>query len=127
MAFVDPERFKRFERFITRHLGPLSEMAEHGFKAKGRGVLFYRPPNDQFDTPVAGAKFEYKTQAQIETAQSGERDELIQGMLERYKPPGEALLVAIYPDKSYDISRVVIRPAGGAGQPPGSPSPSLPN
>ena len=110
MAFVDPERFKRFERFITRHLGPLSEMADHGFKAKGRGALVYRPPNDQFNTPVAGAKFEYKTKDQIDSAQGNERDELIQGMLERYQPPGEALFVAIYPDMSYDVTRIVLRP-----------------
>jgi hypothetical protein len=32
-------------------------------------------------------------------------------MLERYQPPGEALFVAIYPDHSYDISRVVLKTA----------------
>ena len=110
MPFVDPERFKRFESFVTRYLGPLSEMAEQGFRVKGRGVLVYRPPNDRFDAPVAGANFEYKSKAEIDTAQAGDRDELIQGMLDRYQPPGEALFVAIYPDMSYDVTRVVLRP-----------------
>jgi hypothetical protein len=118
MAFVDPERFKRFEQFIMRHLAPLSEMAEHGFRVKGRGALVYRPPNDRFDAPVTGAKFEYKTKAEIDAAQGTDRDDLIQGMLERYQPPGEALFVAIYPDMSYDVTRVVLRPPTTPGQKP---------
>src|SRR6266513_2567320 len=108
--FVDPERFKRFERFIARHLPVFADAAGRAFAAKGPGVLVYRAPDDRFEGPVTQLKFEYKTRAEIETAQSGHRDELIQGMLERYQPPGEALFVAIYPDKSYDVSRVVLRP-----------------
>ena len=109
MAFVDPERFKRFERFINRHLPPLAEIATRAFEAKGPGVLALRPPNDRFDGP-SELNFEYKTKAEIEAAQGGDRDELIQGMLERYEPPGEALICAIYPDMSYDVTRVVLRP-----------------
>ncbi len=30
-------------------------------------------------------------------------------MLERYQPPEEALAVAIYPDNSYDVSRLDLR------------------
>ena len=118
MAFVDAERFKRFEQFVIRHLGPLAEMADHAFKAKGRGALVFRPANDRFDGPVAGARFEYKTKAEIDAAQGGNRDDLIQGMLERYQPPHEALFVAIYPDMSYDVTRVVLRPLTTAGQQP---------
>ena len=54
--------------------------------------------------------------ADIDAAQGGERDELIQGMLERYQPPAEALFVAIYPDMSYDVTRVVLRPPTAPAQ-----------
>ena len=118
MAFVDPERFKRFEQFVGRHLPPLAEMVTHAFRAKGPGVLVCRPPNDRFDGPVSELKFEYKTKAEIDAVQAGDRDDLIQGMLERYQPPGEALICAIYPDMSYDVTRVVLRPPAASAQRP---------
>ena len=118
MAFVDPERFKRFEQFVIRHLAPLAEMADRAFQAKGRGVLLFRPPDDRFTSPVTSMKFEYKTKADIDAIQAGDRDDLIQGMLERYQPPGEALFVAVYPDMSYDVTRIVLRPPTTPGQKP---------
>ena len=122
--YVDPERFKRFQQFLERHMAVFMDAARRSFAKKGPGVLVYRAPDDQFASEIRTLSFEYKTKAEIEAAQGDQRDELIQGMLERYKPPAEALLVAIYPDKSYDISRVVLQPVSGAGQPGG---PSQPN
>ena len=122
--YVDPERFKRFQQFLERHMAIFMDAARRSFAKKGPGVLIYRAPDDQFSGEIRTLTFEYKTKAEIETAQGDQRDELIQGMLERYKPPAEALLVAIYPDKSYDISRVVLQPVGG-GPAPGTPT--LPN
>jgi hypothetical protein len=123
--YVDPERFKRFQRFLQRHFSAFIDAAGRAFANRGPGVLIYRPHDDRFEGNVPVLSFEYKTRAEIEAAQAGERDELIQGMLERYQPPGEALLVAIYPDKSYDISRVVVRRTGGpGGEAPGAPTPT---
>src|SRR5690349_11029553 len=118
--YVDPERFKRFQAFLDRHLSAFVDAAGRSFQKKGPGVLIYRAPDDRFEGQLRTLTLEYKTKAEIEAAQGEQRDELIQGMLERYRPPGEALLVAIYPDHSYDISRVVIHAGGpppGAGQP----------
>ena len=115
--FVDPERFKRFERFFMQHLPVFADAASQGFAKKGQGVLVYRAPDDQFDKAVSSLKFEYKTRAEIETAQAENRDELVQGMLERYQPPDEAIFVAVYPDKSYDVSRVVLKQAEGRPRP----------
>ena len=125
--YVDPERFKRFQQFLERHMSVFMDAARRSFAKKGPGVLIYRAPDDQFAGEIRTLSFEYKTRGEIEAAQGEQRDELIQGMLERYKPPAEALLVAIYPDKSYDISRVVLQPVSSGGQGPGGPAPSLPN
>lgn len=108
--FVDPERFKRFEAFFLRHLPVFADAAAQGFAKKGSGVLVYRAPDDQFDKRVSSLKFQYKTRAEIDQALADQRDDLIRGMLERYRPPGEALFVAMYPDGSYDVSRVVLQP-----------------
>ena len=115
--FVDPQRFMRFERFFKRHLHVFADAAGKSYAKKGPGVLIYRPPDDLFEGPVTTLRFEYKTRAEIEAAQAGTRDDLIQGMLERYQPPGEALFVAIYPDKTYDVSRVTLGPPGIAQSP----------
>ena len=116
--FVDPERYKRFQEFFKRHLHVFADAAARGFTKKGPGVLIFRAPDDRFDA-VTSLKFEYKTKAEIDAAQAGARDELIQGMLERYQPPGEAVFVAIYPDKTYDASRVVLgMTPGGPASPP---------
>ena len=116
MAFVDPERFKRFEQFVAAHLRVFADAAGRGYAKLGPGVLIYNAPDDRFDPPTGPFRFEYKSKAEIDALHATARDELLQGMLERYKPPGEALLVAIYPDLSYDVTRVVLRPA--AGSPP---------
>jgi hypothetical protein len=116
--FVDPERFKRFEKFLSRHLPVFADAVGRAFASKGPGVLIYRPADDRFEGPVTQLKFEYKTRAEIEAAQADHRDELIQGLLERYQPPGEALFVAIYPDRSYDVSRVTLRPPVPSDMPP---------
>ena len=118
--FVDPERFKRFQAFLNRHMSAFIDAANRSFQKKGPGVLIYRAPDDRFEGQLRTLTLEYKTKDEIDAAQGEQRDELIQGMLERYQPPVEALLVAIYPDRSYDISRVILRPGGavpGAGQP----------
>lgn len=117
MAFVDPERFKRFEQFVTRHILILADLATQAFEKVGPGALVYRAADDKFDAPIKGTRFEYKTKAQIDAAQAGVRDELLQGMLERYAPPGEAIFVAIYPDETYDVTRVVLRRSGDAPRP----------
>ena len=111
MAFVDPERFKRFEQFFTRHLAAFSAAAARGLADKGPGVLVYFAPDTHFEGRVTQLRFEYKSKAEIDAMHGDTRDELIQGMLERYQPPGEALFVAIYPDHTYDISRVVLKTA----------------
>src|SRR5437868_5855726 len=106
MAYVDPERFKRFEQFLARHLPAFAMVARRGFAERGPGVVIYRASDDKFEPPTDVLKFEYKPRAQIDSAQKDAPDTLIGGMLERYQPPEEALLVAIYPDNSYDVSRV---------------------
>ena len=120
MAYVDPERFKRFEQFIARHARAFMTAAQRGFADRGPGVVVYRSPDDRFEGPVSVLRFEYKTKAEIESAQGDTRDELIQGMLERYRPPLEGLMVAIYPDQSYDVSRVTLQPVprGNPDAPP---------
>jgi hypothetical protein len=119
MPFVDPERFKRFEQFFSRHLPYFAEAARRAFAAKGPGVLIYHAPDDRFEGQLKSLKFDYKTKSEIDAAHAETRDELIQGMLERYQPPGEALFVAVYPDNTYDISRVVLRRAGETPPGPG--------
>ena len=116
--YVDPERFKRFQDFLNRHMSAFVDAASRSFVKKGPGAIVYRAPDDRFDSQLRTLTLEYKTKAEIEAAQGEQRDELIQGMLDRYQPPGEALFVAIYPDRSYDISRVTITP-GKPGQAPG--------
>ena len=117
MAFVDPERFKRFEQFLNRHSRVIAEAAARAFQAKGPGVLIYHAPNDRFeDSQIPQFKFQYKTKAEIDRVHAENRDELLQGMLDRYQPPGEAVFLALYQDNTYDISRVVLRP-------PQSPAP----
>ena len=125
--YVDPERFKRFQQFIERHMPVFLDAARRSFAKKGPGVLMYRAPDDQFAGEIRTLTFEYKTKAEIEAAQAGQRDELIQGMLERYNPPAEALLVAVYPDNSYDVSRVVLTPMAGGAPGAGGQTPPLPN
>jgi hypothetical protein len=117
MSYVDPERFKRFQSFLRTHVGAFAKAAQQGFKDHGPGVLLYRAPDDQFLTPVREFRFEYKTKAAIEAAQAGNRDELIQGMLERYSPPDEVILAAVYPDSSYDVTRVSIQAVPMQGLP----------
>lgn len=119
MAYVDPERFKRFQSFLRTHIGAFAKAARQGFQDHGPGVLLYRAPDDQFDKPVREFRFEYKTKAGIEAAQADNRDDLIQGMLERYNPPDEVILAAVYPDTSYDVTRVSIQAVPVQG-PPGS-------
>ncbi len=119
---VDPHRSKRFQDFFTKHLPLFADAASQGFARKGPGVLVYHPPDDRFDRRVASLKFEYKARAEVEAAPGGAGDDLVRGMLGRYDPPNEALFVAVYPDKSYDVSRVVLRPPGHAGT-SGDPAP----
>ena len=108
MAFVDPERFKRFEQFVNRYITPLADAAGRGFAAMGPGVLIYYAPDDKFEGPVKEMRIEYRTKAQIDAAHANNRDELLQGMLDRYQPPGEVVILAIYPDNTYDITRAVV-------------------
>jgi hypothetical protein len=118
MAFVDPERFKRFEQFLTRHLGVFVQAAEKAYSMKGPGILIYHAPDDRFDGSPREFKFQYKTKTEIDTSHAGARDELLQGMLDRYQPPGEALFLAIYPDNTYDITRASVRREEKSPQPP---------
>ena len=48
MAFVDPERFKRFEQFVTRHVAAFADAARRGFTARGPGAVIYRAPDGDF-------------------------------------------------------------------------------
>ena len=105
MAFVDPERFERFEQFLSRHVMAFAAAASRGYLARGRGAVIYRPPDDRFEGTLSALRLEYRTQTEIDAAQGETRDELIQGILERYQPPGEAVFVTVYPDKTYDVSR----------------------
>jgi hypothetical protein len=135
MAFVDPERFKRFEQFVAANLRVFADAAGRGYAKIGPGVLMYHAPDDRFDPPTGPFRFEYRSKAEIDALHATARDELLQGMLERYKPPGEALFLAIYKDNTYDISRVtlgVVPHAGGpgAGEGPGAAAggePTAPN
>src|SRR4051812_5143752 len=108
MAFVDPERFKRFEQFLSRHVKAFAAAASRGFSTRGKGVVIYYPLDDRFEGTLPAVPLEYKTQAEIDAAQGETRDELMQGILERYQPPGEAVCVAIYRDQTYDVSRIVL-------------------
>ena len=118
MPYVDPERFKRFEQFVNRHMRAFFAAAQRGFAERGPGVVLYRAPDDRFEGTLPVLRFEYKTRAEIEAAQSAKRDDLIQGMLERYQPPNEALIAATYPDNSYDVTRVILQ-AVPSGNPAG--------
>jgi hypothetical protein len=113
MSEVDPDRFNRFEAFLFQHVHAFVKAAREGYADHGPGVLVFRPPDDRFDGPATGTapQFEYKSSTEIEAAQARVRDVLIQGLLERYQPPREALIAAVYPDRSYDVSRVVIESA----------------
>ena len=118
MGFVDPARFRRFEQFLGRYLRHFAEAARRGFAEKGPGLLIYYAPDDQF-AEANQLRLEYKTKAEVDELHAGSRDDLVQGILERYQPPDEAAIIAIYPDNTYDISRVVLGPAGGGGTQPG--------
>jgi hypothetical protein len=109
MPYVDPERFKRFEQFLSKHIGAFAKAAQRGYAEHGPGVLMYRAPDDRFDTDVHTFNFEYRTKASIEAVQADNRDDLIQGMLERYDPPNDVILVAVYPDNSYDVTRATLQ------------------
>jgi hypothetical protein len=109
MAFVDPARFKRFEQFIARHAGAFATAANRGFASKGRGAVVYSPLDDRFEGTFPAVPLQYKTQWEINAAQGDKRDELLQGLLERYQPPDEAVFVAVYRDLTYDITRVTMQ------------------
>ena len=109
MGFVDRERYNRFEQFLAKHLRVFVDGATRGFEARGPGVLVYHAPDDQFNAPTGPLRFDYHPKTQVDAAHQSRRDELLQGMLDRYQPPGEAVIVAIYPDNTYDITRVVIQ------------------
>jgi hypothetical protein len=109
MAFVDPDRFKRFEQFVHQHLRAFAEAADYGYNAKGKGVVIYTPLDDRFSRPGGPLRFQYKTKDEIDAAHEGQRDDLLQGVLDRYQPPGEAVFVALYPDNTYDITRVILQ------------------
>ena len=109
MAFVDPDRFKRFEQFVTQHLRAFADAANHGYAAKGKGVLIYTSLDDKFSRPAGPLRFQYKSKDEVDAAHQGRRDDLLQGMLDRYQPPGEAVFLALYPDNTYDITRVVLQ------------------
>ena len=121
MPFVDPDRYKRFEQFVARNQRILAESASRGFAAKGPGVVIYYAPNDRFDGPENVLKFQYKTKVEVDAMHQGARDDLLQGMLDRYQPPGEAVFVAVYPDNTYDITRAVLQPRD-PGQETGTPT-----
>jgi len=105
MPYVDPERFKRFEQFVSRHVAAFAAAAASGFSARGKGVVVYSPSDDRFEGTLPAVTLSYKTQAEIEAVQGDNRDELIQGFLERYEPPAEAIFAAIYRDHTYDVTR----------------------
>jgi len=44
---ADPERFKRFQAFLNRHLSVLFDAANRSFQKKGPGALIYRAPDDR--------------------------------------------------------------------------------
>jgi hypothetical protein len=118
MGYVDPERFKRFSQFLSRHISVFAAAAARGYAGKGKGAVIYRAPDDRFGGLLAGLRLEYAPKAQIDAAQGDTRDELLQGILDRYEPPGEAVFVAMYPDETYDVSRVTL---GQGLQAPPSP------
>lgn len=120
MPYVDPERFKRFEQFISRHVMAFAAAAKSGFSSRGKGAVIYSPPDDRFEGTLPAIPLSYKTQAEIEAAQGDTRDELIQGILERYQPPAEAIFVAFYRDQTYDITRATLHQS--PTQPPSQPS-----
>ena len=47
--YVDPERFKRFQDFLNRHMSAFVDAASRSFQKKGPGVIVYRAPYDLFD------------------------------------------------------------------------------
>jgi hypothetical protein len=116
-SFVDPDRFKRFEQFVNQHLRAFADAASHGYATKGKGVLIYVSLDDKFSRPGGPLRFQYKSKGEIDAAHEGQRDELLQGLLDRYQPPDEAVFLALYPDNTYDITRVGIQriPEGGPG------------
>jgi hypothetical protein len=118
MGSVDPERYKRFSQFLSRHISAFAAAAARGYAARGKGAVIYHASHDRFGELLAGLRLEYVTNAEIGAAQAGKRDELIQGILDRYVPPGEAVFVVIYPDQTYDVSRIVL---GEGLQAPPSP------
>ena len=118
MPFVDPERFKRFEQFLTRNIRVFADAAGRAYAKKGPGVLIYHAPDDRFGPVTGPLQFHYKTKAEIDAAHAEARDEMLQGMLDRYQPPGEALFLAIYEDNTYDLSRVILRPPEGSAAGP---------
>jgi hypothetical protein len=121
MAFVDPDRFKRFEKFVLDNLRPFADAAAYGYNAKGKGVVVYMALDDQFTRPPGPLRFQYKTKAEIDAAHGDTRDDLLQGLLDRYQPPGEAVFLALYPDNTYDITRVALERVEGGSPRPGSP------
>jgi hypothetical protein len=120
MPFVNPERFKRFELFISRHAVAFASAAASGFSSRGKGAVIYYALDDRFEGTLPALPLEYKTKSEIDEAQGQTRDELIQGLLERYQPPTEALFVAIYRDQTYDITRVSMHRS--PQQPPSQPA-----
>lgn len=119
MGYADPERYKRFSQFLSRHVGAFAAAAAAGYAARGRGAVIYRPSGDRFGELLAGLRLDYVTRAEVDAAQGGARDDLLQNILDRYDPPGEAVFVALYPDGSYDVSRILL--GDGLRAPPSLP------
>ena len=118
MGFVDPERFKRFQQFLSSRMVVFADAAQRGFAAKGPGVVIYNAPDDRFDPATREVRLQYRSKADIDAVHAQTRDELLQGVLDLYQPPNEAVFLAIYPDNTYDVSRVVLRRPEGQGGPP---------
>jgi hypothetical protein len=121
MGHADPDRYKRFSQFLSRHVAAFAAAAAAGYAAKGKGAVVYHASHDRFGELLAGLRLDYVTSAEIDAAaRGGTRDELIQGILDRYEPPAEAVFVAIYPDRTYDVSRMLL---GTGLRPPPLPPP----
>lgn len=111
MAENNPQdRSERFRRFIELYVRAFADCAERGYRNQGPGVVVLNVAalegGDEFRAQPVGMTLHYLNRDQVVAANP--RPPMLD-MLSAYHPPEEAVIVASYPDGSYDATQVAIR------------------
>ena len=104
------DRVLRLRRFIEYHSRAFADCAERGFNSHGRGAVMFQVAalegGAEFRPQPVGLTLHYMSREQVVGANPRPP---LPDMVDAYQAPEEAVIVAAYPDGSYDSTRVAIR------------------